>query len=83
MTQVLLVGYDPETADFSNPGFPPRMTVEKVRAGIAATLKQMTDRGWEDKLRSVGLTWPRVRPPKRHRNDEALTIRKIAEPCVG
>src|SRR5580765_7123112 len=47
MTRVLLVGYDPETVDFSNPALPPGMTVEKIRAGIAATLEQMTDRGWE------------------------------------
>ena len=47
MTRVLLVGYDPETVDFSNPALPPGMTVEKIRAGIAAMLKQMTDRGWE------------------------------------
>jgi hypothetical protein len=32
MTRVLLVGYDPESVDFS---------------GIALALKQMTDRGWE------------------------------------
>jgi hypothetical protein len=47
MTRVLLVGYDPETVDFSNPALPPGMTIEKIRAGIAATLEQMTDRGWE------------------------------------
>ena len=45
MTRVLLVGYDPETVDFSNTALPPGMTVEKIRAGIAATLKQMTDQG--------------------------------------
>ena len=43
----MLVGYAPETVDFSNPALPPGMTVEKIRAGIAATLKQMTDRRWE------------------------------------
>ena len=47
MTRVLLVGYDPETVDFSNPALPPGMTVEKIRAGIAATMQQMTNRGWE------------------------------------
>jgi hypothetical protein len=47
MTRVLLVGYDPETVDFSNPALPPGMSVEKIRAGIALALKQMTDRGWE------------------------------------
>ncbi len=41
MTRVLLLGYDPETVDFSPPG----MTTEKVRAGIAAALKQFAERG--------------------------------------
>jgi hypothetical protein len=35
MTRVLLVGYDPETVDFSDPALPPGMIVEKIRAGIA------------------------------------------------
>ena len=50
MTRVLLVGYDPETVDFSDPALPLGMTVEKIRAGIAATLKQMTDRGWKNEM---------------------------------
>ena len=47
MTRVLLVGYEPETVDFSNPALPPGMTVEKIRAGVALALKQMKERGWE------------------------------------
>ena len=47
MARVLLVVYDPETVDFSDPALPPGMTAEKISAGIAFTLKQMTDRGWE------------------------------------
>src|SRR5437588_8309268 len=47
MTRVLLLGYDPETVDFSDPALPPGMTAEKVRAGIAVALKQFKDRGWE------------------------------------
>jgi hypothetical protein len=47
MTRVLLVGYDPETVDFSNPALLPGMTIEKIRAGVALALKQMMDRGWE------------------------------------
>jgi hypothetical protein len=45
-TQVLLVGYDPEAVDFSNPALLPGMS-EKIRAGVALAIKQMTDRGWE------------------------------------
>ena len=47
MTRVLLLGYDPETVDFSDPALPPGMTVEKVHAGIAIAMKQFADRGWE------------------------------------
>ena len=47
MTRVALVGYEPETVDFSDPALPPGMTAEKVSAGIAFALKQMRERGWE------------------------------------
>ena len=47
MARVLLLGYDPETVDFSDPALPPGMTVEKVRAGIAVALRQFAERGWE------------------------------------
>src|SRR5689334_10798921 len=50
MTRVLLLGYDPETVDFSDPALPPGMTVEKIRAGIAVALKQFAERAWEAKL---------------------------------
>jgi len=47
MMRILLVGYDPETVDFSDPALPPGMTAEKVHAGIAVALKQFAERGWE------------------------------------
>ena len=47
MTRILLVGYNPETVDFSDPALPPGMTAEKVHAGIAVALKQFAERGWE------------------------------------
>jgi hypothetical protein len=47
MTRILLLGYAPETVDFSDPALPPGMTVEKVHAGIAVALKQFAERGWE------------------------------------
>src|SRR5512135_346395 len=47
MTRVLLVGYDPETVDFSDPALPPGMTTEKIHAGIEVALKQFASRGWE------------------------------------
>src|SRR5215469_14686376 len=47
MTRILLVGYDPDAVDFSDPALPPVMTAEKIRAGIAAALKQFVARGWE------------------------------------
>jgi len=50
MTQVLLLGYVPETVDFSDPALPPGMTAEKVRAGIEVALKQFSARGWEGEV---------------------------------
>jgi hypothetical protein len=50
MARVLLLGYDPETVDFSDPALPPGMTVEKINAGIAVAMKQFADRGWEADL---------------------------------
>jgi len=47
MTRVLLLGYDPEFVDFSDPALPPGMTVEKVHAGLAVAMKQFAERGWE------------------------------------
>ena len=50
MTRILLVGYDPEAVDYSDPALPPGMTAEKVRAGIDAVMKQFASRGWEADL---------------------------------
>jgi len=50
MERVLLVGYDPETVDYSNPALPPGMSADKISAGLALALKQMTERGWEADL---------------------------------
>ena len=47
MTRILLVGYDPETVDFSDPALPPGLTAEKIHAGIQVALKQFAARGWE------------------------------------
>src|SRR6202167_6109278 len=50
MSRVLMLGYDPETVDFSDPALPPGMTIEKVNAGIAVAMKQFAERGWEADL---------------------------------
>ena len=50
MVRLLLIGYDPETVDYSDPALPPGMNVEKIRAGIAVALKQVTERGWQADL---------------------------------
>ena len=44
MTRILLVGWEPETVDFSDPALPPGMTAEKIRAGVAVALKQFAAR---------------------------------------
>jgi hypothetical protein len=47
MPRILLVGFDPETVDFSDPALPAGLTAEKVRADIAVALRQFATRGWE------------------------------------
>lgn len=45
--RVVLIGYDPEAVDFSDPALPPGMNAEKVHAGIRVAMQQFADRGWE------------------------------------
>ena len=47
MTRILLVGYDPNAVDFSDPALPPGMTAEKVHSGVAVAMKQFAERGLE------------------------------------
>jgi hypothetical protein len=47
MTRILLVGYDPQTEDFSEPGRPPGLNAEKIEAGIKLGVEQMRQRGWK------------------------------------
>ena len=50
MTRVLLVGYEPEAVDFSDPALPRGMNAEKIHAGLALALTRMRDRGWDADL---------------------------------
>ena len=50
MPRILLVGYVPETVDFSDPALPPGMTAEKVHAGVAVAMKQFAERGMDADL---------------------------------
>ena len=50
MTRILLVGYDPDTVDFSDPALPPGVTAEKIRAGLEVAMKAFAARGWEADL---------------------------------
>jgi hypothetical protein len=47
MKQVLLVGLDPATVDFSDPALPPGMTAEKIHAGVEVALADIGERGWQ------------------------------------
>ena len=49
-SQVLFVGLEPETVDFSDPALPPGMNAEKIHAGIAIAMQAMADRGWRADL---------------------------------
>lgn len=47
MGRVLLLGYDPDAVDYSDPALLPGMTAEKVHAGIGIALRQFEEHGWE------------------------------------
>jgi hypothetical protein len=44
--RVLMVGYEPEVVDFSDPALPPGLSAEKIRQGIKVALEDMSSRGW-------------------------------------
>src|SRR5499427_4995620 len=50
MVKVILVGYDPEAVDYSDPALPPGMNAEKIHAGIAVALKQFAEREWQGEV---------------------------------
>jgi len=50
MVQLLYIGYEPDTVDYSDPALPPGLNADKIRAGNAIALKQFADRGWEAEM---------------------------------
>ena len=48
--RILFVGLEPETVDFSDPALPPGFNAEKIHAGIAIAMRQITERGWHADL---------------------------------
>jgi hypothetical protein len=50
MKNVLFVGQQPETVDFSDPALPPGFDAKKIHAGIEVGMRQMSDRGWHPDL---------------------------------
>ncbi len=47
MARVLLVGLEPEAVDFTDPALPPGLNAQKIHAGVALAIQDMTGRGWE------------------------------------
>ena len=50
MKRVLLIGFDPETVDYSDPALPPGMTAEKIHGGIKLALADIAGRGWDPEV---------------------------------
>jgi hypothetical protein len=48
--QILIIGMDPHTIDFSLPGFLPGMTADKVEKGIEAERKSLLEQGYATDL---------------------------------
>ncbi len=47
MVSILVVGYQPEAVDFSDPLVPKGMTSEKVAQGLEADQRKIEARGWQ------------------------------------
>ena len=76
LPRVLLVGYDPDTVDFSNPALPPGMNADKIRDGLELTLKEMTSRGWEGALCLIRPDHMAVKTLERHLASRKLCLRR-------
>ena len=50
MKRVLLIGFEPETVDFSDPALPPGMTAEKIHAGVKLAVADIAKRGWHPEI---------------------------------
>ena len=46
MTQILYIGYEPDTVDYSDPALPPGLNADIIRAGNALALEKFAERGW-------------------------------------
>jgi hypothetical protein len=46
MVQILYIGYEPDTVDYSDPALPPGMNAEMIRTGNAIALEKFAGRGW-------------------------------------
>lgn len=47
MPHILVIGYDPDSVDYSDPGTPAGLDKEKVWAGTMESLKRIRDYGWQ------------------------------------
>lgn len=47
MKKILYLGLNPETLDFSQPGFPPGLTAEIIEAGVVAEIQKLKTMGFE------------------------------------
>lgn len=47
MARVFIIGYDPDTIDFTDPGPPAGLNPEKLWEGTAESLRLIEDHGWQ------------------------------------
>lgn len=75
MKQVLFVGQEPETVDFSDPALPAGLDAAKIHSGIAIAMKQMAERGWQADLCLI-------RPDESARTTLEDHLQRSAYDCV-
>ncbi|HYZ34117.1 MAG TPA: hypothetical protein VE684_17735 [Crenalkalicoccus sp.] len=77
MPRILLIGYDPETVDFTDPALPPGLDAQMVRDGIALALQRVRERGWEAEtclIRPDGTAIPMVEQQLRSATHDCVVI---------
>jgi hypothetical protein len=90
MPRVLLVGYDPETVDYSNPALPPGMNAQKIRNGLeiirpfsASAFPMMILVRRLEHLLDVAVQHPQYSDPRKHCRRRDRTRASVAARILG
>ncbi|MGV6876276.1 hypothetical protein ACUSIJ_26820 [Pseudochelatococcus sp. B33] len=75
MPHILVIGYDPDSVDYSDPGTPAGLDREKVWAGTMESLQRIRDHGWQATLCTV-------KPDRTAADDVARVLSATEYDCI-